>query len=115
MLSGHGEQQPVALRRRDQREPDPGVAAGRLHDLHPGAQRTGRLGVLNHRGSDPVLDATAGVRRLQLGDQPGRHVLAEAVQLDEGGTPDQAEHVAGDVQGRVLLLMSGDGLMSVTG
>ena len=64
----HGEDQPVALHRRDHRQPDAGVAAGRLHDGGARLEHAAALGVLDHRHGDPVLHAAAGVARLDLGE-----------------------------------------------
>ena len=62
----------IALRGAHKRERDAGVAARRLDD-----RRTARLdaalalGRLDHRDADAVLDAAAGVERLELRKQPG--------------------------------------------
>ena len=63
--------QVVALGRAHERERDAGVAARRLHDR--GAPRLDpplRLGGLDHRDADSVLDAAARVEGLELGEQP---------------------------------------------
>ena len=65
------EDEVVALRGADERERDAGVAARRLDDRRPPRlDAPFGLGRLDHRDADPVLDAAAGVERLELAEQP---------------------------------------------
>jgi len=57
----HGQNQLVALRRRDHGQADTGVATGRLHDRASRLQDAAALRVLDHRKGDAVLDAARGV------------------------------------------------------
>ena len=67
----HGQHQLIALGRAHERQRDPGVAAGRLDDRRPARLDDAvALGRLDHRHADAVLDAPAGVERLQLREQP---------------------------------------------
>ena len=68
---GHREDQRIALGRRDERERDPGVAAGRLHDDRVGTQPAVALGRLDHRDADAILDAPGRIERFEL-DENGR-------------------------------------------
>ena len=83
-----GEHEVVALRRADERERDPGVARRRLDDRRAARldQPVG-LGGLDHRDADAVLDAAAGVERLELAEQAHarrRHPR----ELEHRGAPD---------------------------
>jgi hypothetical protein len=69
---GQREHQVVALRGAHERQGDPGVAARGLHDRRPpGLDPALRLGRLDHRHADPVLDRPARVEHLQLAEQLG--------------------------------------------
>src|SRR5690606_15681814 len=86
---GHREHGVVALGRRDHREPDPGVAAGRFDDRPALGQPPVPLGGLDHRERDAVLHAAAGVRALELRDETAGHPLSVAAQLYQRGPADQ--------------------------
>jgi hypothetical protein len=92
---GQREDEVVALGRADERERDAGVAGGRLDDRGAaGLDAPLGLGGLEHRDADAVLDAAAGVARLEL-----------AVELDVdalGQDPREPDHRrAADVVGNV--------------
>ena len=67
----HHQHQLVALDRRDHREADAGVARRGLDDRAARLELAGRLGVLDHRQRDAVLDRAAGVRALGLDPDVG--------------------------------------------
>ena len=81
----HREDEPVTLDRRDQREADPRVPAGRLDQRRARLERAAALGVLDHGARDPVLDAPAGVLGLDLGQDRGASGRGDAVQPDQRG------------------------------
>jgi hypothetical protein len=79
-----GEDQAVVTGRADQRQGDPGVAAGRLDDHRaPALDQAIALGAVDHRNPDPVLDRAAGVEVLDLGDDLAGDVGPQAWQGDE--------------------------------
>ena len=95
-LVGHHEDAAVALLRRRDREPDAGVARGRLDDRAARLELPVALGGLDHREPDPVLVRAARVQELELReDRPG-HVARDPVEPDDRRVADQVEH------GRVL-------------
>jgi len=65
------------------REPDPGVARGRLDDRAAGGEPPLSLGFIDHGDADPVLDAPAGVERLDLDPDARRHPLGQAPERDQ--------------------------------
>ncbi len=69
-LVRHHEDAAVALARRRDREPDAGVAGGRLDDRAAGLQLPLALGRLDHREPDPVLHRAARIQVLELGEDP---------------------------------------------
>ncbi len=92
-LVRHDEDAAVALQRGRDRKPDAGVARGRLDDRAPRAKLPFALCRLDHRQSDPVLDRTAGVQVLELRQQGGRDLSAEAVESDDRRPTDELEDV----------------------
>ena len=97
-LVGADEDALVAPGLRDHRQPDAGVAGGRLDDRAAGLELAGGLGGLDHPGGDAVLHRAAGVEVLHLG-QHERSVLAPVrrgqverlVEPDQRGVADQVE------------------------
>ncbi len=66
---GHGDDQPVAFHRGDERQADAGIAAGRLdQDGLAGVNITGLLGFVDHADANAVFHAGDGVEAFQLGD-----------------------------------------------
>ena len=91
---GHRENEPVALDGTHEREADPGVARGRLHDHRARAEDSAGLGVLDHGQRDPVLDAPARVGPLEL--RPHLHAgVEEAVDPQVGCLADRGEDRVG--------------------
>ncbi len=93
---GHGDDQPVALDRRDQRQADAGVAAGRFDDGVSRLQRAALFGRLDHRQSDAVLDAAGGVEGLELDQHLGVLVSRQSSQSHHRRRADELEHIIGD-------------------
>ena len=83
-LVGADEDALVALRLGDHRQPDAGVARGRLDDRAAGLELAGRLGGLDHPGRDAVLHGAAGVEVLHLGqdDRSRRRRSREPMDFD---------------------------------
>ena len=92
----HREDQPIALHGGGHREPDPRVAAGRLDDRRARLQQPAALGVVDHRERDPVLDAAAGIQRLDFRGHRRAAGLRHAREPHHRGAADQVEHRAGD-------------------
>ncbi len=67
-LVGAHEDALVALLLGHHRQPDTGVAGGRLDDRAAGLELAGRLRRLDHPGGDAVLHGPAGVEVLHLGE-----------------------------------------------
>ena len=87
----HRQDQPVALDRRRHRQADAGVAAGGLDDRRARLQEAASLGVIEHGDGDAVLDAPAGVQRLELCHDDRPVWLGQAVQPNHRRPPDQLE------------------------
>src|SRR2546430_13944271 len=87
----HDARQRVALELGDEREGDTRVAARRLEQPPAGLERTARLGRLDHRLGDTILDRARRVLALELRVEadalPGR----DARQLDERRVADERE------------------------
>ena len=84
----HHELERVAPERRDHRQRDTGIAAGRLDQPDAGTQFAALLGVLDHPVRGAVLDTAARVLSLELCQElhvPRRCELAE---LDQGRVAD---------------------------
>ena len=90
-LVRHDEHALVAAGVRDQREPDAGVAAGRLDDGAAGLQGAGPLGLFDHGQRDPVLHRPAGVQVFHLGDHLRSQVRGHPGQPDERGVADHVD------------------------
>ena len=91
-LVGHGADHLVALEDGGDGEPETGVAGGRLDDGVPGTQLAGRLGSLDHRQADAVLDAAAGIEELEL----CRHARGSGgvpIEAYQGGLAERGEYV----------------------
>ena len=92
-LVRHDQHDPVALRPRDQREPEPGIAGRGLDDGAAGREQAVAFGRLDHRQADAVLDRAAGVLRFQLQEELAgagvepvhRHQRRVADQVQHGG------------------------------
>ena len=90
---GHREDGPVALGSRDGSEADAGVAGGRLDNDGALFQETLRLGVLDHRLRDTVLDASGRVEVFEFDEKGGLQVqfLFDVGDFDERGVPDELD------------------------
>ena len=75
-LVRHDEDEAVALVRGRDREPDAGVAGGRLDDRPARLELPVALGRLDHREPDAVLHRAAGVEVLELREDPARRRAA---------------------------------------
>ena len=76
---GHGQHQMVAAGGGDKRQPDAGVAAGRLDDGATRQKKTALLSVVNHRQRNPVLHAAARIEVLDLGQNTGATLVKPMV------------------------------------
>jgi hypothetical protein len=84
---GHRQNQLVTLGRRDERERDAGVAAGRLDDDGVLLQDAALLGVLNHRHADAVLDAAERIEKFALEQNGGGRPAVTLFSLTSGVRP----------------------------
>ena len=73
-LVGQHEDAAIALDGGDQGQADAGVAGRGLDDGAARPQPAALLGLVDHRQADTILDAAAGVHRLDLDADRGRHV-----------------------------------------
>ncbi len=92
---GHHARQRIALELGDHRERDARVAARRLEQLATGDELAARLGRLDHRLRDAVLDRAGRVLALELGVDLHVRVRRQVTQLDERRRADQVEHARG--------------------
>ena len=65
----------------------------------PGLSWPERLGGVDHRDADAVLDAVGRVVELQLGRDRGAGALADPVEPDQGGVADELGDVVVDAHG----------------
>ena len=82
-LVRHHEDAAVALVRGRDREPDAGVARGRLDDRPARAKAPVALGRLDHRQADPVLVRSTRVHELELREQRRPGLCAEGDEPDD--------------------------------
>ena len=78
----HGQGESVALDRGDQRQADPGIAAGRFDNRHPRTQGARPLGRLYHAEADSVFDASAGIERFEFRPHRGPAGLRNLAELN---------------------------------
>src|SRR3972149_4151355 len=92
----HHARERVALHLRDHREGDASVPARRLEELASRYELTSRLGVLDHRLRDTVLDRAGRVLALELRVDLDVRARREPLELDERRAADQVEHAGRD-------------------
>jgi hypothetical protein len=90
---GHHQHEPVALHRSHHRQPDAGVARGRLDDRAARLQRARGLGGLDHRQRDAVLDRSARIGALGL--DPHLALAEQAAHADVRRAADGVEDRVG--------------------
>ena len=90
---GHHGGEWIALATADHRQRDPGVAGGRLDQRLPGADRSLRLGPVDHRLGDAILDRAGRVAALELGVDADAGARRQARQLDQRRVADRIEDV----------------------
>ena len=106
------EHQLIALGGAHERERDAGVAAGRLDDPRAaGLDQAFGLGCLDHRHADAILDAPAGIERLELGVQLDtirrrRRVVEHPRKPDQRGAPDEFRNVDRDLGHRPATIVA---------
>ena len=103
---GHDQDALVALGGADQGQGDAGVAAGRLDDDRVLVDQAGLLGGVDHGKADAVLDAGAGIEKLQLGHDRAVGAFGEAVEADKRGVADQFSDIRCDIHGMFPLRVS---------
>ena len=81
----------VALLLGDHRQPDTGVAGGRLDDRAAGLELAGGLRGLDHPDRDPVLHRAAGVEVLDLGEHQRPGAVGGLGQPDQWGVADEVQ------------------------
>ncbi len=77
---GHRDGQPVSLDRRDERQADPGVAAGRLQQDRVPRDAARAFGRFDHAEADPIFHACARVEALELRHDVGDAAVDDTVQ-----------------------------------
>ena len=87
----------VALGLGHDRQPDAGVARGRLHDRSARLELAGLLCRLDHAQRDPVLHGPAGVEVLDLGKHRGPDLAGHPAQPQEGRVADEIDEVVVDL------------------
>ena len=108
----HGQHQPVALGCGDERQPDAGVATGRLHQDRFRADEALPLQRLDHADADTILDACAGVEVLELEDDLARQPAADLVEADQRRLADGLQDAVVDSRHRVGFPPAGSRLAS---
>ena len=90
-LVRHHEDAAVALDRGADREPDAGVARGRLDDRPARLQLSLALGRFDHRQADAILHGAAGVQVLELRENLRAAARAQLVEADDRRRADELE------------------------
>ena len=85
---GHREDQLVATGCSRESQGDAGVAGGGLNDHLVLGELAAFLGIPDHVGADPALDAVSGIASFHLGQHGGFAVLGDAVELHQRGVAD---------------------------
>ena len=93
-LVRHHEQGAIALAGPDQRQPDAGIAGGRLDDGAAGFQSAVSLCRLDHGAGRAILDGAAGIGAFELEEEPAGTGV-ETRNLDERGPADQVQGAMG--------------------
>ena len=105
-LVRHDRDDAVALQARGDGQARAGVARRRLDDRAAGLELPVALGGLDERHGDAVLDRSARVERLDLGDDLRGQAGAKARQPDERRVADGVEDRVPDVDGGATLVMA---------
>ena len=95
---GHGQNQPVAERRRRHRQRDAGIAAGRLDDGHISFEAPLRCGGPNHTRADAILNATSGVAGFELAVERTAGSRCDAVETDKRRVAHRLENIANGLE-----------------
>ena len=99
-LVRHDEDAGVTLDRRGDRQPDAGVAAGRLDNRPARFEPPLALGFLDHADADAVLYRAAGVQHLQFGGDRRADPFGHPVQSNQGCVPERVDDVLADIAWR---------------
>ena len=92
----HRQDDVVAAGRADERERDARVAAGGLDDRAAGLELAGRLGGVDDRDADAVLDRVGRVVELELADDGRGGSVGDLVDADQRGVADERRRVVVD-------------------
>ena len=97
---GHGQDDAVAARGCDRRQPNAGVAAGGLNDRCAGLQCAARLSVVDHGDRNAVLDRTGRIEVFELGKDlcTGAGVLRKMARRIQRGVADQLGKAVLDIR-----------------
>ena len=90
----------IALLRRDQREPEAGVAGGRLDERVARLDVAALLGLLDHRDADAVLDRAARIHEFELQEQAAWACI-DMRHLEHRRLADHVENIGIHVHGRI--------------
>ena len=90
---GHRQNQFVTFGRRDERQRDAGVAAGRLDDDGVLFEHAALFGVLDHGHADAVLDAAERIEKFALEQNGGSQAGGDFVQVDQRRAADGFDDV----------------------
>ena len=100
-LVGHHRHHAVAAKGGRHRQPEPGVAGGRLDQRPARPEQPRLLRGVDHRHRGPVLDRPAGVHELDLRDERRAHLGGEAREAHDGRLADQVENGVPDLAARL--------------
>ena len=84
--------------------PTPVLPAVASMIVPPGCSQPAALGLFDHRHADAVLDAAAGIERLEFDQHLRRHVLAQPMQRYQWRPADRVQNTLARTQPGLLTL-----------